>query len=190
MSRGIIIRSSMPSQQKCAIFDEQLGMIEAQFSRQPIMHRVHHATMVEYNAYQVGTRYRIEDTRMCALPHAWVLADINFLHNVLEVAWSFVLYGQVIPALFELLLVLYRAPFWHDDAVFKQLFLCRFFAIIGVCPDDYTSFDHDFLPSLLGPLATLAKIDHNGILKERELSRWLRGCLHTHPHYNLFKTML
>lgn len=190
MNHGIVIRSFMPHRHKCAIFDHQLGMIEATFFKQPLMYRVYHGMALEYSTFADGTRHRLDDIRIVAVPQAWVAQDVLFFHHLLEVVWFFVLYGQQQEALFELLQVLYQQPFWDEDELFKRWFLCRIFTVIGVYPSDYDSFDPNFFGTISLPYGALAKICRNDTLITRELARWLRGCVATHPQSDLFKTIV
>src|SRR5207245_225116 len=110
------------------------------FFKQPVMQRAHHGMLMGYSVRQQGLRYRLDDITIEAIPHVWVVHDILFFHHFLELIGLFVLYGQSCPALFELLLVLYAEPTWHDTDLGKRWLLCRFFAIIGVYPEDHDSF--------------------------------------------------
>lgn len=190
LHHGIVIQSHLPYKQRYSILDRRLGLIECTFYNQPTMQRVHHGMFIEYSVTEQSSLYRLDTMTIIALPQAWVTNDLLFLHHFLEMIRHFIEYGQPNVPLYETLMVLYKEiPLPEHQEVFKKWLLCRFFAVIGIYPENYSSFDSLFFNLISSSVDIMVKMQEDRKTSEEELSRWLLGCIAYHPQCDLLKTV-
>lgn len=191
--QGIVLRVYAPYQQKISIFDNAHGKIYAVAQSHSVA--LVHGELISYRLEPWRHMYRLCDIEAIKLPAAWVYEDILFLHHVLEIASFFIPEHSCAAQLFRLCHVLYEG--FHEQqiehALLKKLFLGKFFALLGVYPDQAFENDEQLFHLFAGLEEGISHEMYRGIQSidelHKKLERWLLGCIQTHPHANTFTTM-
>lgn len=184
---GIVLRSYVPYKNKLLLLDQQYGMIEVIFFQKSDALRITHGMLVRYTLHKQTRNYRCDDVAFIACPHKWVSDDIFFLHHVLELAAFFLSYNQIMQEVFQLFSLLYKPLVYDDIERFKKCFLCKFFVLIGICPDSYECFTPQFFRLISAPIDTMVN-SQDDLLGHTQLARWLKGCIAVHPYGDRLKT--
>jgi len=191
--QGIVLRVHAPYQHKVSVFDQIQGKIYAVAQSHSVA--LMHGELIAYRLEPWKHMYRLCDIEVLTLPAAWVCEDILFLHHVLEIAFFFIPEQSCATQLFRLCQFLYeKSEQQHvDPTLVKRLFLGKFFALLGVYPDQAFEENEQLFHLFSGSGETLPDGVHNKIQSTDELykklQRWLLGCIQTHPHANTFTTM-
>lgn len=187
--KGIIVRVLYPLSNKIIVFDEKLGKIECIVSKRERIHMLMQGALIEYSLVPWRSIYRMMFVEQCALPMAWVKDDILFMHQLLELIIFFAPFNSPLPSLFESYLFLYHAEYAPDDVIFfKKLFLCRFFALLGIVPEEELYFNALFFSLISGSIGSMLNAQ-SGDRLERIIHEWLYGCISTHPYAFQLKTV-
>jgi hypothetical protein len=192
---GIVLRFHAPYRHSVAIFDSKLGRINAIFSSPSVFKSLVHGGLISYKVEPWRESYRMLDIELIQLPQDWVVQDLFFLHHLLEMALSFIPEHSRCLELFNLCMTLYKPipEFAQTNGgmglLGKKLFLARFFALLGIYPDDAFSKERSFLFKFLsGDEADITDLKETEEL-HKKLQSWLIDCIHTHPHANTFNTI-
>lgn len=178
----------MPYQQKVVVLDRTMGMIDAVIIKKNQAQAISHGMLIRYSITQRGQQYRLQDVALVAGPAQWVRDDILFFHHALELARAFLSYHQDAQDVFELFIRLYKPLVVEQHVYFKQCFLCKFFMLLGICPEDEASFCPEFFSLISRPIDTMVKAQAD-VKDLTQISRWLQGCVAVHPHAHSLKTM-
>ena len=122
-----------------------------------------------------------------AVPAPWVEQDIYFLHHILELCDYFLPYHSNSTQVMDLFSVFY-SPRVTNSEFFKRIVVCRFFSLIGICPDDAEKYDQFFFSLISAPIDIMLNMQDD-IYMRQEIDRWLLGCIKTHPHADRLQTM-
>ena len=185
---GIVLRSYAPYQHKFVLLDRGMGMIDASIAKETRIPRIGHGMLISYTIMQNGKYYRLENVNLVAGPAKWVRDDIVFFHHTLELAQAFLSYHQVAQDVFELFIRLYKPLMIEKSLYFKRCFLCKFFMLLVVCPEDEASFSPSFFNLISSPLDIMVK-SQSVFRDTTQISRWLQGCIAIHPDARNLKTM-
>ena len=186
---GIVLRSYAPYQQKLVLLDRSCGMIDAFFFQRKMMGRITHGMLLRYTLREERGRHRLDDIVVLACPVAWVKDDIFFLHHVLELAHNFLSYHQAVGEVFDLFMRLYKPLSVTKNSFFKKCFLCKFFLLLGIYPNDETLFSSELFHLISGCIDTMVK-SQSDFLDDAKISHWLQGCIAVHPAADCFKTTI
>ncbi len=188
--QGIVLRCFMPYQRKMIVLDREIGRIECSVPWKAYKGLVVQAGLIAYVLSPLHRTYALVDIELVALPVLWVRGDILFLHHILELCVHLLpLHSSNVESVFDLLMVLYTLEnLEYNQKFFKQLFLCRFFAILGMYPDDTANnYDSILFDLISGPIDIMLNVRYDTHMSNR-LNRWLVGCLATYPYRDKLKT--
>lgn len=189
---GIVLVASSAFKSGVTILDQHMGMIDVVLEKKHNQVQMNHGFLVRYTLHDKGSGYMIKNSRVIAQPAHWVYSDIHFLHHFLEIARNFLMYHDPAQVIFDHCSYLFKNVPYDQDSdhmlYFKQFFLCKIFFLMGICPEDTTTFSSTFFSLISGSLDTMVKA-HNGSVKNSELVRWLHGCIAVHPRSDRFKTI-
>lgn len=213
---GIIIHSYFPYQYRYIIFDEKLGKIDAFIKPTKNTHQFLHGMMIQYCARQAGNYYWMNQIDIIDLLRPWVTEDLSFFHYILELFEHCVPYDQPCKNLYNLLYLLYywspvdqnliknedEMKFDFDNdistpplvspginyALIKIWWLCQFFTITGLYPDDYATFSAHMLDLISSPFDIMVNRIASNACDRQELIRWLKSCRKSHAPVQNCKT--
>lgn len=146
-------------------------------------------SLIEYCCVERGVGYNAQSINVHALPCCKLLPDLLFFHRVLEICVQFIPEGVEARDLFGLLLALYDQKRFAalQDNLFKKIFLCKIFIVLGVWPagEKYQSafFHHIAAESIDNLLGISVELKN-----EYALNDWLQMCVAMHPRAQDFKT--
>lgn len=187
-TQAIVLRSFFPYKYKVVLFDKELGKLDAIALYKRNFNRLMQGALIVCHKEPFNGIYRLQTIDLKAMPAPWVCSDILFLHHVLELGDLFLQTNNNAAAVFELFMFLYQE---HDvafeSAFLKKIFLCRFFALVGIYPEE-EQYDESFFNLILGPINTMLDIQRDQYFLN-QLIVWLQGCVATHPHAYRLKTM-
>jgi|GEM_PF-734296 len=189
--QGVVLRFHAPYRFKVSLLDAALGRVEAIFSAPSIFKSLVHGGLISYRLELWRDVYRISDVELLATPAAWVSSDILFLHHVLEMAAAFIQEHNRCPAVGKLFMKLYdAAPAESNIAFTRRLFLGKFFALLGVYPDDALAKENISLFQLFSVEQDDLIIDVSRVSElDKKLPQWLMNCITTHPRAHTFTTV-
>jgi hypothetical protein len=185
---GVVLRSHMPYEHKVVLLDRVMGMIDAIIVKKTQASRITHGMLISYSVVTRNERYQINDIVVLAGPAQWVKDDIVFFHHALELAHAFLSYHQTSLDVFELFVRLYKPLVYEDSKYFKRCFLCKFFMLVGICPDDESSFCPQFFNLISRPIDIMVK-RQSAFSDTSQILRWLQGCIAVHPDAHSLKTI-
>lgn len=146
-SRGIILRSFLPERRSIIILDATRGKISCVPSRRRSTPFIQGAC-AEYQLERWRDTFLLNDIEPVALPAAWVLNDIFFLHGLLELCSAHLVVGDKASAIFSLMLLLYKTDMLpKEPRLSKKIFICKILYGLGIYPPE--SRDAYTLPSFL-----------------------------------------
>lgn len=189
---GILIKSGMQKQTQAALFDEHQGRMDVFVKeyRKNGNYGVQGA-LITYNLNAWRHYSIVEDLEIVAYPVSELRGDIAFLHHLLELILFFVPNDQQNSDLFELLQHLYQEEngYMFATRFTQQLFLCKFFALIGVYPEEAIYWHAAHVRRLiLSPLEIMVKNADERTMSSL-VQAWVLACIHSHPQVGLFKAV-
>jgi hypothetical protein len=184
--QGVVIYSGKPYHKKIIILDDNLGKVEAVLDDNVLKNRLIHGALIEYTYRPWHHMYQLFNTTYVSAPADWV--DLVFLHHILEMSNYFLAIHCNAHAVFNLFTLLYQPYVHHNALIWKKIFMCRFFSLLGICPINALDYDSDFFHLISQPINIMLNIQKD-IRFEKKIDRWLLGCMHTHPHAHMFKTV-
>ena len=182
---GIVLKKYFPIKRKIVVLDKEFGKLEYV----PMSEDICVGMLLEYRAEPArgGVTFMYNAEKM-GLPLLLAQQDILFFHHVLELCYYFLPEGAAVPELFTLLEYLYTSECNTFTTRFKKLFLVKFFAIIGMYPED-SRFQKPFFFRLATVSIDILVQQNLDLGIERDLDAWLRNCILMHPHHEKFKTV-
>ncbi len=184
---GIVLRNYFPQKKKVTILDTQLGKIDCVIS-QKSERILQHGALVQYRREAWHALYQLHDVELLETPAIWVQQDIYFLHHLLEISDFFLPSHSNACQIIDLFKILYCQLAIKNILFFKKAALCRFFALIGVCPDDAEKYDQFFFRLISAPIDIMLDVQDDVDLCKK-MDRWLLGCIKTHPYADRLQTM-
>lgn len=191
---GIVLRFYAPYRYKVSLLDAELGRVDAVFAKPAVFRSLVHGGLISYRLEWHRTLYRMSDVELIATPASWAATDILFVHHVLEMSLAFLQEHNRCPAVVQLFKQLYEdIPHDLDQILFKRFFLGKFFALLGIYPDDALAQEKRTLFHLFSMEETM---DSNKEVTDwyldegihKKLQQWLLDCMSTHPRAHLFTT--
>lgn len=187
-SEGIILRQYTGKKQKIAVFDRTFGRVEAQImgSKHAPIERLINGAHIHYTYQEKYGNFILDHIDILAAPFALARTDILFVHHMLELAYHFLPVNSACDQVYELIHVLLEQS--QLSYIQKKLSLCKFFALIGLYPEDIPFDEQQFY-----------RLQHDSSKKtlfEEKLDEtmfnvvqsWLLRCLDLHPQRHRFKT--
>lgn len=189
IQQAIVLRSYLPYKQKLALFDYELGRIEIIAAKKKLFDRITHASLISYLAEEWNSFYRMHDYELSAVPESWAHTDIYFLHQLLELSMFFLpLHTPQADKLFELFMLLYQPCLLRTEKeLFKKIFLCRFFALIGMYPDNSSFYSSSFFRLISEPIDIMLDVQMDKA-QHAQLVQWIYECINIHPEAHHLKT--
>lgn len=181
---GIILRHHIPKAYKIALFDKELGRIEGIIHKKTTktLHAIQHGAYLTYSiSYQ--TKMLIENIEIIHIPFHLAAHDIEFLHHILELCDFYISHDNHLQHLFTAMIdVLITKDVLSSKE--KQLFLCIFFANIGLYPDKPLFDIEEFKKT--DRVVLLKKLDE---LDSNMIQSWILECINMHPNKSRFRTL-
>jgi hypothetical protein len=184
---GIILNHFLPQKQKVLIFDRELGPIEAVPDSVAMARRLCRGAFIQYDTRELRSMYFLSSIDILNVPFAWAREDILFLHHVLELSAFFIPQASAHEEIFDQIEALYRMPIERSTALFKKLFLVRFFILIGMYPEEASDRLSFFKELVREPIDVLAD-RHVHLELADEVDSWLFSCAHQHPQIDSLRT--
>lgn len=186
-SSGVVLRVNLYN--KLYILDSKLGKISCILKYNKLSLRLVNGAYISYNLKEYYNQYNISDIDILDIPNHQ-LHNLYFLHHILELCYYFlpINYSANISQVFDLILHLYKYNIIFDRSLVKKIFLCKFFKMIGIYPDDFLSYDKDFIKLIDQNYFNIIDIENNLNL-DINLMRWLLSCINLHPHSHRLKTI-
>lgn len=147
-----------------------------------------HGSLIQYVFKKNNTR-NIADVVVKAMPASWVIQDLLFFHHVLEIASFFLAEAEPAPAVFEHFQLLYSEPSSADIHLFKKLFMCRLFTLLGIYPENAPTRHRDLFNLISRPINIMLNAQDDYAQRTGAITTWLLACIHTHPHAHRLQTI-
>lgn len=184
---GIVLRRYIPHKQKVSLFDRSMGRIEVIRSEKISLERFYAGSIIQYRSVEVHSHwYALDMVDMLHVPLGAAREDIFFLHHLLELAYYFLPPHQQMQEVFDLLLFFSKAYSTIRTSLQKKIFLLRFFAYLGMYPEEDLIAGEVMHAIMYQPIDEL--LSKPVVLSERILDQWLVTCIDGHPQKGLFKT--
>lgn len=179
---AIVIRNYLPEKNRLILFDREKGLCEVIV---PSRGKYTHGALLEFTVKEFRTKYMLAESSVIALPAQWVLEDLVFFHAILELVLYFIPLDSNPTGVFAHLELLRKDIPMQNIVLYKKLFICRLFSLLGICPDDADSFDEKFLYLISAPIDIMLSVQE--FLTKYPLDVWMRKCVMSHPQYNMMK---
>lgn len=181
---GIVLKHTIHKNNRISLFDKKMGKIEGIVSKKNAqsIRGLHYGAHVHYSILGQSTLF-IEDLEIIHLPLELAMHDIEFLHQIIELCNFYLTEENNLHDLFEHFIHLLHMKQALSIAQ-KQLFLCIFFAHIGIYPDDPPFQIEEFKKS--DKVILQKKLDELGVTV---IQSWILACINMHPNKHKFKTI-
>lgn len=185
---GIILRNYIPKKQKLSILDSNLGRIECISLNSKNNHRLFSGAFINYTLKKFNMYYVVENTNIIDFPQDLIDHNFAFFHHVLELCYYFLPLDQEASDIFELINLCYLKSNLTSNKLAKNIFLCKFFSILGIYPSDYLANNSEFYKFISGPINIDLDFQEN---KNFNIfaKRWLLECVNSHPNIERLKTV-
>ena len=187
LHQGILLRTGSPYRKKILLFDYELGMIECVNTYGH--NRLVHGAFLYYARTPWHNLYRLHDIELIALPEKWVSDDLLFLHHIIELSTYFLTIQNNAASLFNFFMNFYKPCNEKNLELFKKFFICRFFSLLGVYPENSEDYDPLFFRLISGPIDSMLDASRDDVLTHKKVNEWLQGCMRVHPHADHLKTV-
>lgn len=180
---GIVLKRFFSKTRKISLLDQQAGKIDCI----PSTENICLGAIILYSKKE-NSRGLINDIETIALPMHLAQQDILFLHHLLELCYYFLPLETPLPEIFALIEFLYTVEDKPLTLTQKKLFLIKFFALLGIYPDDKKFRTPQFYRIASEPIDIML---YQGLdlMDEQYLNDWLLSCVRHHPDMDTFKTM-
>lgn len=185
--QAIVLQNLNPRQKKICILDQELGRIEGTVSPIAKLERIAPGMVINYCIRMWKTSYVFYDIEIIDEPMYYAHTDILFIHHVLEICFYFLPLNDSSEQIFHLVKLLYEESSLFQDAITKKIFLCKFFTLIGIYPDNAAMYGAEFFSLISGAINSNFEADNHAL--NRKLRSWLLGCIATHPQSSAIKTI-
>ncbi|MBY0110289.1 MAG: hypothetical protein K2X90_04215 [Candidatus Babeliaceae bacterium] len=194
LRHAIVLQTPTSKYSGYIFFDQWLGTINAHLHKKNSNYGLSRGALIQYSSHSSSVWHSAQAVEIIAIPQAWVVKNIWFLHHVLELIDFFVPRSHNSPDIFELMGLLYQPLHEEVDvSFFQKLFLCKFFILIGLYPEPRCVDDREFL-SLVACGTNLdgrqVSDEQKYVFLEKKMIQWLRECILLHPHADRLKTMI
>lgn len=182
---GIVLASLAPRRNKIVLFDQEYGKCICVPDRTVI----NHGMLLSYFVRGDNKTEFLYATEVLATPVPFLAHDLLFFHHIMELCYHFLPLASPSRSFFDLLSCLYNPEIARLNACQQKLFLCKFFATLGIYPDE---FAHDPVRISQISFCAIDRILAQNVdlgFKEEELNAWLLGCVLSHPYSAHFKTV-
>lgn len=181
---GIIIKKHAPKNMKVSLLDSELGKINAVFHDDTLSR----GSLVRYNAKPKESIVFISDIELLDVPMVLAKDDLLFFHHVLELCYYFLPLEFPVEDIFDLMMDLYTPHEYMQQSIGKQLFLCKFFSLLGIYPEGEKFQKPHFHTIASTPIDILLQ-QNIDLVTENDMHEWLWHCIKTHPYADYFKTL-
>jgi len=191
MQQAIVIRSWLPERQQLMLFEQIHGRCTGFVQSSKTLWSPPQGSLIHYHERRWKGRSIMQSPELVALPAAPWSQDLYFIHLLSELMLQCLPEGDSAPELFQLCLMLYT-PIeiaGEEELVVKLLFLCKFFALLGIYPPEWCYHKSQGIQRLLREPATLFREPPAADLVAESIA-WLLGCVEAFPHVSLGKTLL
>ncbi|PKN03547.1 hypothetical protein CVU75_01690 [Candidatus Dependentiae bacterium HGW-Dependentiae-1] len=182
---GIVIASLQPRQNKIVVLDQEQG----KFICVPDRKTVNHGMLLTYFVRRDNKTEFLYATELLATPVTFAIHDLLFFHHVMEICFHFLPLACQTPAVFDLLSYFYKPEMAHLDVRQQKLFLCKFFALLGIYPEEFSQDPVRISQIAFYPIDRMLAHNVDLNFKETELDSWLLSCVLSHPYSAHFKTV-
>lgn len=197
ISQAIVLKNHAPYKYKITLFDSRLGKIQGLLENKALFDGMRPGAVLKYSLKLGSVIHKLEDVEYIYIPFELAKTNIYFLHHVLELCYNFLQFNQPSNLVFNLILELYETTLSNNQKLLQAIFLCRFFVILSVYPEDVTHYSESFLNliSILNNSMVNQQQSYNILddfcnnLSSQEIKRWLIECINTHSHSGYFKTL-
>lgn len=185
---GIVLRAPWEADSSVIIFDRDLGKVSCKILRKRGKKTVINGGIYSYAVTTWRSFRCIADFELLQQPALWVADDLLFFHHVLEVCFYFLSFDQECSDVFDLVMNLYaELPEGQCVATAKKIFLCRFFALIGMYPESHKVSD-EIITCLISPAGDIMLDSQKASFINKQAVAWLHTCINQHPQAHSFKT--
>ncbi len=184
---GIILRRYLPKKQKISLLDRELGRIESIRVDRVSLEQLHAGSVLCYYPVAHAQWYQLEGLEIIQVPLRVARDDIYFLHHVLELSYYFLPLHSQETNLFDLILFLVYSHEKIRTSLSKKIFLLRFFAYLGMYPEEDLVVPKMMRSVMQAPLEVALTLSE---FSEKVLEQWLLTCVDMHPYKDQFKTHL
>ena len=184
--KGIIAYYGVPQCQQTKIIDVTEGIVGGCMVRYDLCV----GACIEYKVRKKSSRVFFDEIDLVAWPTLLTVDTLLLLHQSLEICLYCMPQGSVADGVFEHIMYLYeKCPAIFDNsALFKKIFLCKLFALLGLHPHD-TRFRDQFFEHLVSKSFDNLWYQPAIIADEREIDRWLMVCIASHVPLCRLKAM-
>jgi hypothetical protein len=186
INHGIILKIKI-DEPYALIFDQQRGKMRVYHDFNRSKKYLTHGSLVQYS-YKKASTLKVDDIIITMQPAAWIGEDLLFFHHILEMAVFFLPEHEPAPVLFEHFQLLYQ-PHRGTKQLFKKLFMCRFFSLLGIYPENALTHYHDLFHLISRPINIMLNAQDDYVLQASAMTPWLLACIQTHPHAQRVQTI-
>lgn len=187
LHQAIILQNFNPRQKKISVLDQEFGRIEGTVSPLVVLERMAPGIVINYFIRTWKNTNVFYDIEIIDEPMYYAQTDLLFMHHVLEVCSFFLPLHDSNEQIFHFVKLLYEENSLFIDGLTKKLFLCKFFTLIGVYPDNARVYGAEFFSLISGAINSNFEADNHAL--NRKLRMWLLGCIATHPQSAAMKTI-
>lgn len=185
---GIILKTFIPFKQRLSILDYSLGKIEGSVSLKEPYNTLNNGVFINYYPSKGMHGYKLEGIELMHVPFPLARHDIYFFHHVLELCYYFIPFECAAANIFELLIFLVQYFEKITSSKNKKVFLLRFFACLGMYPEDEFLRTKNFDYLLSDPFDVMLETAIESRM-EKIIEQWLLECIMRHPQHGQFKTI-
>ncbi len=188
--QAIVLQLPTPQRGEYLFFDQKLGTIPVRAHKKNTVRTLTRGTLIQYVPQERGGYYYSQAIEVIAIPQLWAVSNIFFLHHIIEIIDFFIPRRHQAENIFMLTLMIYKKLDDNVDvAFFQKLFLCRFFAMVGIYPEPVHLEDRKFLSMILS--GSDDNLDEQKyVFLEKKMIQWLRECIRLHPYADRLKTTI
>ncbi len=182
---GIVIASLAPRRNKVVLFDQEHGKCICVPDRTVI----NHGMLLSYFVRCDSKTEFLYATEVLAIPVPLLVSDLLFFHHIMELCYHFLPLASPSRSLFDLLSWLYNPEIARLNTQQQKLFLCKFFAVLGIYPDEFAYDPARILKISFCAIDRMLAQNVDLGFRQEELDAWLLGCVLSHPYSAHFKTV-
>jgi hypothetical protein len=194
LNQGIIIKNHYPLRRKVVILDPFKGKYEYIYGHTSRAKMLQAGTYVYYSYKDIYTRQALDDVDIVCMAPCVTHDDLYFLHHVLELCYYFLPLHEPQENIFQLIKNMYDSFHIYQQAEYRRIFLCQFFAKLSIYPDNRDAYSPGIIRlislinnSMVGSHTYTRYMLDN--VQHPHVKHWLIGCMNTHSHSRYFKTI-
>lgn len=197
LHQAIVLQNLNPRKKKLCLLDQELGKIEGTLSPISKIDNIAPGMVINYFIRTWRTVYVFYDVEIIDEPSYFASHDILFIHHVLELCTYFLPFNDNCEPIFHLVKQLYVENNLLQSNISKKLFLCKFFALVGIYPENAASYGAQFfnlISQAINSKFEKNKFDMNSFETDNhtlhsKLRSWLLSCVAAHPQAHTIKTI-